>query len=115
GRPRQGHRPNAQRSDPSAREGRGCPRAPTGGLANSRAEAAAPPDPLAHVPMPGSAEAPLSGIFAGSFSPRANSCKYVIGLPTIRFSAFRTCSSYVERLTPRLRAMFSVVTSRGEV
>src|SRR5438876_837107 len=57
----------------------------------------------------------LRSIFSRFISPTANSCRYGIRFPTIRFSAFRRCSSYVERLTPRLRAMFSVVTSRGEV
>src|SRR5437667_79250 len=63
----------------------------------------------------GSIGVSLRSIFSGFFSPTANSCRYGIRFPTIRFSAFRRCSSYVERLTPRLRAMFSVVTSRGDV
>src|SRR3989449_2536635 len=121
GGPRKGRRPNAYRADPAPREGRRRTIARSRDDADPDAhtttgtEDARAAQSLAQVSRVGSSGVSLRSIFSGFFSPTANSCKYGIRLPTIRFSAFRRCSSYVDRLTPRLRAMFSVVTSRGEV
>src|SRR5439155_14032001 len=109
---RQGGRSDAHGRDSPSGETRGARASSRGaaGRAGSRAETPGLARALIQDSTVGSIGVSLRSIFSGFFSPTANSCRYGIRFPTIRFSAFRRCSSYVERLTPRLRAMFSVVT-----